>query len=59
MSKEEFLLTEPRITFNQLVNAALISGSGHAQLNFLNRIKLESANFELGAKIFNQIKDVK
>lgn len=56
MSKEEFLLTEPRITFNEFVNAALIPGSGHAQLNFLNRIKLESANFELGAKIFNQIK---
>lgn len=56
MSKEEFLLTEPRITFNEFVNAAFISDSEDAQLNFLNRIKLESANFELGAKIFNQIK---
>lgn len=56
MSKEEFLLTEPRITFNEFVNAALIPSSGQAQLNFLNRIKLESANFELGAKLFNQIK---
>lgn len=56
MSKEEFLLTEPRITFNEFVNAALIPSSEHAQLNFLNRIKLESANFELGAKIFNRIK---
>lgn len=56
MSKEEFLLTEPRITFNEFVNAAFISDSEDPQLNFLNRIKLESANFELGAKIFNQIK---
>lgn len=56
MSKEKFLLTEPRITFNEFVNAVLIPSSGHAQLNFLNRIKLESANFELGAKLFNQIK---